>query len=92
MVLAWIVVFLSSDVYLIFLVFQKQELENSLMLLDTKIEVSQDDGEKKVRTRIWDRPDKCANSSTLKISDFLVASTRLYNPLCWSVGWSVGNV
>jgi len=37
-VLAWIVVFLSSDVYLIFLVFQKQELGNSLILNDTQIE------------------------------------------------------
>lgn len=37
-VLAWIVVFLSSDVYLIFLVFQKQELGNALILSDTKIE------------------------------------------------------
>jgi len=37
-VLAWIVVFLSSDVYLIFLVFQKQELGNALILSDTIIE------------------------------------------------------
>jgi len=36
--LVWIVVFLSSDVYLIFLVFQKQQLGNALMLLDTTIE------------------------------------------------------
>ena len=38
--LAWIVVFLSSDVYLIFLVFHKQELGNALLLLDTTIEVN----------------------------------------------------
>ena len=38
--LVWIVVFLSSDVYLIFLVFQKQQLGNALLLLDTTIEVS----------------------------------------------------
>jgi len=37
-VLAWIVVFLTSDVYLIFLVFQSQELGNALILLDTKID------------------------------------------------------
>jgi len=36
-VLAWIIIFLSSDIYLLFLVFQDQDLENSFLFREPKI-------------------------------------------------------